>query len=273
MITVQSSNFGFTGTLRTSVKKGKYEMRSHLHQFSELLLVLDGEITVSKDGKEETARAGDVVIVPPFALHGFYTPSYSHIWLAVFSNDFISDFSQDTEYYYNTGRSVFTPSNEVLNLLKSRMIDTKEELITCDREQFRMIKAALYAVHEEYARTVPEFKVLKKSGALSTALKVISYMREHFREKVSLVGVAKELNYNPEYVSRCLGEIRGMNFRYLLNSIRADHAKLYLLHTERTVADIAVECGFSGERSFHRVFASMTGLTPGEFRRKRDHRL
>ena len=33
--------------------------------------------------------------------------------------------------------------------------------------------------------------------------------------------------------------------------------------------DIAFECGFANERSFYRAFQSVTGMTPGEYRRSK----
>ena len=238
-----------------------------------MLFVLEGEIRISVDGKEEIAKAGDVALIPPFHFHDYYTPEYCKIWLAVFSNDFISDFSNNGEFYYSAEKSVFTPSPLVAELLKSRMMDTGEAIVACDAPTFRNMKVALYAVWEEYTRATENFTTLKKSGSLSTALKVVSYLREHYTEKTSLESVAKHLGYNHEYISRCLSEIKGMNFRYLVNSFRVDRAKILLMTTDRTVADVAVECGFSGERSFHRTFLAMVGLTPGEYKKKGSWRI
>ena len=273
MITVQSSNFGQSTTIRATVKTGKYHVRSHIHQFSEIVFVLEGEIRISVDGKEEIAKAGDVALIPPFHFHDYYTPEYCKIWLAVFSNDFVSDFSNDGEFYYHGEKSVFTPSQIVAQLLESRMIDTNEEIVNCDARTFRNIKVAIYAVWEEYTRCTENFATVRKSGSLSTALKVVAHLKDHYTEKTSLELVAKQLGYNPEYISRCLSEIKGMNFRYLVNSFRVDRAKMLLLTTNRTMADIAIGCGFSGERSFHRTFLAMVGMTPGEYKKKGNWRI
>jgi len=42
---------------------------AHTHHVEEVLLVIAGECTVNVDGRQETARAGDVVIVQPQADH------------------------------------------------------------------------------------------------------------------------------------------------------------------------------------------------------------
>ena len=43
MITVQSSNFGQSTAIRATVKKGRYQLRPHIHQFSEIVYVIKGE--------------------------------------------------------------------------------------------------------------------------------------------------------------------------------------------------------------------------------------
>ena len=45
-----------------------------------------------------------------------------------------------------------------------------------------------------------------------------------------------------------------MNYRNLLKN------------TQRTVVDIALECGFGSERNFYRTFKELTGYTPKEYR-------
>ena len=266
MIGVQVSNFGFESALRCTTKNGQYFIGEHIHQFSEMVLVRDGELEVTVDGKTETAKAGDIIFITPFRQHSFATPVYSKLWLAVFSNDFISDPGADSTMHYIGERSVFTPSRVLLDFLSDKLIDSSERFIIYDARIYRSMKAAIYAVYEEYTRTVPSSEPFLQSQS-SVIFKTLRHLSTHFKEKISLASVGKVLGYNPEYISHCLSEIKDMNFRYLLNSFRIDYAKNLLLSTKRTVEDIALESGFSSERSFHRTFYSMIGKTPGEYKR------
>ena len=92
-------------------------------------------------------------------------------------------------------------------------------------------------------------------------------MSKHFTEDISLISVAEALGYTPTYVSHCIAVIPGMNFRKLLNSLRVDKAKPYILRGNLKMIDVALECGFSCERSFNRAFLSVTGMTPSQYRR------
>ena len=110
--------------------------------------------------------------------------------------------------------------------------------------------------------------VSKKSTPLSNNVvaKLFMYLNEHFCEDIDLETVSEHLGYNKTYLSRCINNIPGVNFRKLINSLRIDRAKTLLLTTDYTILNIAMECGFTNERTFQRVFIETVGKTPREYR-------
>ena len=42
-----------------------------------------------------------------------------------------------------------------------------------------------------------------------------------------------------------------------------------MLSTDLKVIDIAYECGYSSEKSFHRAFQQVTGTTPGKYKKSK----
>jgi len=54
--------------------------------------------------------------------------------------------------------------------------------------------------------------------------------------------------------------------QYLLH-FRVETAQNYLKQGERTITDIAIECGFYSSQHFANVFKARTGFTPGEYRK------
>ena len=266
MINIHSSNFGTESALRCATKKGAYYTEPHIHQFPEIVLVNGGTIDLTVDSRRETARAGDIAFIGSFQEHTIKGSEDADIWICVFSNDFIMDFNTRSDIHCVGERAVFTPSATLLSFLKSKIVDSGEKFIVFDQAVFRSLKAGIYAVYEEYTRIVPYSETYLKSDHQSTIRKIMIYLSNHFKEDVSLVSLAKDLGYNPEYLSHVISAIKDFNFRFLLNSFRVDHAKILLVSTKRTIPDVAAESGFSGERSFHRVFKSMVGKTPKEFR-------
>jgi AraC family L-rhamnose operon regulatory protein RhaS len=55
----------------------------------------------------------------------------------------------------------------------------------------------------------------------------------------------------------------------LLNRFRVRRAQLALIHEEKTITEIAYDCGFGSSQYFARVFQKLVGTTPSEYRRQR----
>lgn len=267
MITVQGTNFGAVNTVKCSSKIGKYELGSHLHQFSEIVLVSRGSINVTVDGKTETAKENDIIVISPFQIHSFETDIFCDIKLCLFSNDFISDFLPGDKICNLGERAVFTPTYELTMFISDKIPDTGEQLVhftSPNDRSYRKIKAALYAIYEEYTKNaIPS----QKDNRANVIPRILMWMKEHYREDITLDDVAGALGYTNGYISHCLGNIGNMNFRTLLNSFRVEHAKELLHKSQSKIIDIALECGFSCERSFHRAFLAIMGTTPGEYRK------
>ncbi len=51
-----------------------------------------------------------------------------------------------------------------------------------------------------------------------------------------------------------------------LNSLRVEKARQLLMHTDRTVGEIAIETGYHDQSHFTRHFRQLGGMTPGRFR-------
>ena len=267
MIVIQGTNFGAVNTVKCSSKIGKYDLGSHLHQFSEIVIVNRGSINVTVDGRVETAKENDIIVISPFQVHSFKTDIFCDIKLCLFSNDFISDFVPPDKIYVLGEKSVFTPSDELSAFIKNKIPDTGEVAVlfnSSEDRNFRSTKAALYAIFEEYTKTTTPSKTDSRANVISL---ILMWIKEHYRENITLDDVASALGYTNGYISHCLGSIGNMNFRTILNSFRIEHSKELLHRSQGKIIDIALECGFSCERSFHRAFLSIMGITPGEYRK------
>ena len=93
---IQKRYFGYNYATLSDHHEGKHEYPEHIHHFLEVLCVLDGEIQVTVNGITETARKGDIAVVPPFQSHSQYTPDYCKIWVGLISPTWVNDlFSWD----------------------------------------------------------------------------------------------------------------------------------------------------------------------------------
>ena len=92
------------------------------------------------------------------------------------------------------------------------------------------------------------------------------YLDKNHSEDITITSVAQSLGYTSRHISRILSTLKIYNFRNLLNSFRIEHAKRLLRKTNLKMIDVSLESGFSNERSFYRVFQSIEGTTPKEYK-------
>ena len=97
-------------------------------------------------------------------------------------------------------------------------------------------------------------------------LKAIDYIRNHYKEGVTLEEVAQSLDITPEYLSTLFNREMGENFSNFLKKFRMSHAKRLLRETDKKIGEIAIEVGYSDPKYFNRVFKAEEGISPGEFR-------
>lgn len=88
--------------------------------------------------------------------------------------------------------------------------------------------------------------------------------------ELSLNKLAECINVQPRILSQIINEHFNKNFFDLINSLRIQEAKKYLLDPEckKNILEILYETGFNSKSTFNRVFKRETGFTPTVFKRK-----
>jgi YesN/AraC family two-component response regulator len=85
--------------------------------------------------------------------------------------------------------------------------------------------------------------------------------------------ISETLNTNRTYISRLINEEFDMNFSEFVNKYRITEAISFLEDKDfkiYTMEHIAEMSGFGSINSFNRVFKEIEGVTPGQFKNKRN---
>lgn len=97
----------------------------------------------------------------------------------------------------------------------------------------------------------------------------LEFLEEKFAEPVSPAQLAKRAGLSPVRFARLIKRIFRLTPRQLITQTRLAAAAQMLAESTRSVADIALACGFYDHSAFTRAFRSATGKTPTEFRAQR----
>ena len=92
------------------------------------------------------------------------------------------------------------------------------------------------------------------------------YIRNNISEEISNTEIGAIFGYHPFYVSRVLKDKKGQTLHQYVIAHRLKLAKRLLELTDRPVAEVALECGFSDASYFTKTFRQTFGITPKDYR-------
>lgn len=95
---------------------------------------------------------------------------------------------------------------------------------------------------------------------------LITYMEQHYREKITLDELAAYSGYNRTYISTLFKNTIGVNFYEYLTKIRLQQALQDLTLTSKNLTDIALDNGFADLKSFNARFKEILHRTPSQYR-------
>jgi AraC-like DNA-binding protein len=100
--------------------------------------------------------------------------------------------------------------------------------------------------------------------------KAVLFVDRHFREPLSLAGVATQVHLSPNYFSERFREFTGTSFQTYLQQRRLAFAQSLLASTGLGVTEVCHAAGFNSLSHFGRAYRSRYGESPTAFRATAD---
>ncbi|RNB58441.1 helix-turn-helix domain-containing protein [Brevibacillus gelatini] len=97
------------------------------------------------------------------------------------------------------------------------------------------------------------------------ARRVVRFLEEHYRTRISLESLAEHFCYSARYLTRLVKEETGHSPIDYVISLRMEKAKELLAGTDATMQEIAAFVGYQDVLYFSRLFKKHTGMTPSAF--------
>ena len=128
---------------------------------------------------------------------------------------------------------------------------------------------AMTAKLKELSAQTEETEEEKPQGAGSFLVdSAVSYMREHYREKLTLQEVADRCYVSQWHLSKLLNKYMEMSFYDILNSIRIENAKRLLEDPGLKIGQIGEMVGYADAAHFTRTFKKLEGINANEYRNR-----
>ena len=97
--------------------------------------------------------------------------------------------------------------------------------------------------------------------------KAIELIHYNYKEALTVEEVAELTGYSKSNFCKMFKKVVGEGFHQALNRRRVESAAGLLEASNMSVSDISSEVGFSEPKAFCRVFKSVYGITPGQYRK------
>lgn len=223
-----------------------------------LIYLENGALTVSYDGRRQTAQAGDVVLLDCSRPHYYAAPAYAEFYWLFFSGLNAFDLAARL---LRDGSAVFrTPHNGRIGS------DCRQVLSRFANRQPLVDAAHSRILHGILCDLMPGTPQPQDDAALSPAQRAAQYLQAHLREPLTLPHIAQTVGYSPSQLVRLFQKEFGRSPHEYLIGLRIDHAKYLLKTTSLPVKEIAAEVGYQTETGFAAAFADRVGLSPRQFR-------
>ncbi|WP_178138533.1 AraC family transcriptional regulator [Parasporobacterium paucivorans] len=96
---------------------------------------------------------------------------------------------------------------------------------------------------------------------------MMEYIHSHYSEDISITDISESANISKSECFRCFRKVLGKKpFEYLIE-YRLEQAIKQISVSDRSISEIAADCGFNHHSYFGKQFKKFTGNTPNEYRK------
>lgn len=248
---------------------------THSHSFHEIFYLVSGECKVFIDHNIYTFNKGDIAIVPAGTLHKTdYTGKGIH-------ERIIISFTLEQVHWLNgyTGENTvedFLSKSDVFSIPDRRRdyVETVMNKLLFEKNNPDILSSAFISTSLSelllFIMRCKKFEdnVVKEIDTNNQIMQEIAtYIYNHYNEPLMLDDIAHKFNLSRSYLSKKFKASTGFGFKEYMINIRIKKACELLLGTNKTITEIAFECGFNDSNYFGDAFRRIKGVSPHKYRK------
>lgn len=243
----------------------------HYHNEFELLVAVKGRMTVQIEDTVYSLAEGEGLFIHSGLLHTITAEDDAmHEFIAV-----VFDFSMICSEYE---ASFFKYVNPLLHGDLEVPVRLTDEMCAMVGEICSMYEASSFGfeLFVKYSLTHILYQLIKRSEKITLPVqnpksvlvkKTLDFIEKHYAEQISLKDMADDVHVSKEYLCRVFKSMSDVSPIMFLNRYRIKQSADLLVHTDKSISDISVSCGFNNSSYFDKMFLRFHGCTPSEYRK------
>ncbi len=274
-----------------SIKLFRFTSRRHTrggtwHERLELFLPLDGPARFRMGEQEVSLERGDLLVVDNLKLHhvvdfpGFDT----RVIVVSFMPEFVYSLGSPSHDYAFL-LPFYSRSGPHAHVMKTSDAEAPQawrvlaQLLGCyfgkERAFFQagtkaFLLELLFVLAKRFrASEVMKWEFMQQQQRSIQLKRLFDHIQQHHAEKLSVDAAARIAGMSASQLMKKFKRVAGMTLVNYVNHVRLANGARLLRETDRTVAEIACEVGFSDQSYFNKRFRGAFGMSPVKFRTDR----
>lgn len=277
--------FPFQVSEVTLTQENSHPDTFHWHSYFEITYVKRGRGHYFVNGQEYLMDRGDIIIFNNVESHGWkieeesmelvvmiFSPEFVAEKLSIFDSEYLKPFVERGSNFKNRIGREEPLSQEIRKAIQEihqEWLEKKEGYpLMIKADVLRILTMLIRACQDE---TKSEEMLKEKKYAMKRLEQAISYIDSHYCEKVTLEDAAASAYMSPSYFSAYFRKVTSISFSEYVSRMRVMHARELLRSTDKSVVEVALECGFHNTSNFYRLYRKYTGKAPREEEPQREN--
>ncbi len=263
------------------VDNEKLMVTSHWHNYIELIFMLSGNVRIYLDGKLNIAEKGDLIIINSKEAHYIETedknteyiviqfdPEILQMSSTVFTLKYIIPFSGPEKKYPRLFRDEDKKQDIRTKVMQIYKEATQKPYAyeLAIQGNIVMLFLDIVRVWHDYGIDIKTDMAIKDKD-IDWLNKAISYIDENYQQDISARDVSKICLMSYNYFTTRFKQLLGRSFSSHLSAVRLRHAEHALISTDKSITEIAYDCGFSSTSYFISMFSKCKSVTPQNYRK------
>ena len=249
-----------------------YLEHAHHHIEYEIFYIDSGSVEFGLEDSVTTAKAGDVIFMHPGTNH--YVKKIEgidyHYYAMVFDNSVLGNQGEpvrNTLDSIRVSRFIKLPDAVLMKLRDATKFSQEKRF---GHELF--VKSVLFDIiscvllTNQYVE-ITDNRRTEQRHTVNAVEDTLSYIREHYRENITLDDILKITSYSKSHFIRLFKKNIGMNLTDYINKYRIEKSCLDLIYTSKNITEIATENGFNTVQYFSKTFKNYMKCTPKQYQR------
>lgn len=254
-------------------------LTDHAHKTFEVYYLTSGKRNFFIKNQLYVADAGTIIFIAPDVLHkttNYSDDPYSSLIINFRTNIFPEYFLEDKDFKNLIECDFFMaePDEEIKTLLNT-FIKTCSEILKAkpcayEIKLHSLLTNILFILTDLYKSNENLIRPNGISNSQNTVNEIKKYIAEHFDEDLALEKISTKFFISTFHLCRIFKQIQGVSLHDYITTVRINEAKNYIDNYDIKISALYRKLGFKSEITFIRAFKSRMGITPLQYRKKRN---